>query len=68
MAEKQKTIAVTARIPGDIYRLMEEVAEERRLTITGVIIDALAEYLENVCDVCGQTVPPSVEKRRLVRR
>lgn len=64
MAVKTKSVAVTARIPGDIYRLMEEAAEEKRTTITGVIIDALAEYLENVCDVCGQSVPPSRAKSR----
>jgi hypothetical protein len=68
VAEKPKTVAVTARIPAEIYSFMETVAEEKRLTITGVMIAALSEYLETVCDTCGQTVPPSVEKRRLVKK
>jgi hypothetical protein len=53
---------VAYRLPYELIDLLEKTAAERKMTMTGAIEEAIALWLEQVCDFCGQTIPPGNRK------
>lgn len=58
-SQKQKSVAVTARVPGNVFRRLMQEAENTESTYTRIIVRALQDYLGTPCPKCGA---PMVEE------
>lgn len=60
MAGNRRMVAY--RLPQELIDLFDQALAERKMTATAGIEEALELWLEQVCDFCGQTIPPGNKK------